>query len=51
MTKDQERDQFIKVLTSSSPTELKDFIDSKGKTRKLVCPVVFHKKSVEEQSE
>ena len=45
MTKDQEREQFIKVLTSSSPTELKDFIDNKGKTRKLVCPIVFHKKN------
>lgn len=51
MTKDQERKQFIKVLTSSSPAELRDFINSKGKTRKLVCPVVFHKNSAEEQSE
>lgn len=43
MNKDQERDQFIKLLTSSTPAELRDFIDNKGKTRKLVCPIVFRK--------
>ena len=49
MGKDQEREQFIKVLMSSSPTELKEFIDSKGKTRKLVCPIVFRKDPVKEK--
>lgn len=45
MIKDYEREQFIKLLASSTPAEMKDFIDNKGKPRKMVCPVVFHHRS------
>ena len=35
--------QFIKILTNSTPAEMNEFIESKGKKGKSICPVIFHK--------
>lgn len=35
-----EKDDFIKLLQRSSPTEIREFIEKKGK-RKLIDPFIF----------
>lgn len=45
-----ERDQFIKILTNSTPAEMNEFIESKGKKGKSICPVIFHKNNTSQQN-
>lgn len=46
-----ERDQFIKILTNSTPAEMNEFIESKGKKGKSICPVIFHKNTSQQNSD
>ena len=42
------RDEFITILMTSTPTELNEYIEKKGKDGKDFCPVVFHKQNIDE---
>ena len=43
------RDEFITILMTSTPTELNEYIEKKGKDGKDFCPVVFHKQNIDEK--
>lgn len=48
---DNKYDNFLKILTEYEPKDMMDFLLSKGKSPKPICPIIFINNKNEEIKE